>query len=77
MNSSYDFDQDGFISADDVRLLLNHIPLRKVGNISNSKPLLFGCADGLYSEAEGRANDFENQSINRKEIDSFVDQVFE
>jgi hypothetical protein len=50
--------------------VLNHIPLRRA-DIS-----VVESNEGLYTEADGSLNDFENQLTNQKEIKSFVEKVF-
>lgn len=64
----YDFDCDGKISAEDVRLVLNYIPM----NFANNSD-----SEGLYQNIEGRdINDTEREQ-NQQNVANFVKLAFE
>lgn len=65
---TYDFDNDGQISAEDVRLVLNYIPLKTARKEE---------AEGLYQRNEGKdMNDAEREQ-NQQAVARFVGMVFE
>ena len=81
MSVRYDFDRDGFITAEDVRLLLSYIPFRKSkpGCKQNESEIKLGSEEtreGLYDEAEGRNLDFKQRSQNQDEIKQFLNCTF-
>ena len=71
---------DGFISSEDVRLLLSYIPFRKSnsGSGKRSSDAKESCEDreGLYEASEGRNLDFKQRTQNQDEIQSFLDCAF-
>lgn len=85
----YDFDCDGKISADDVRLVLNYIPLVRrenssltVSDSSQERDDLVkkfnACSiqEGLYCSNEGKDMNEEQRIQNQKKIRNFTDAVF-
>lgn len=82
----FDFDCDGKISAEDVRLVLSYIPIRRntssltVDDLSleredcsskNSKQ------EGLYNRSDGKDMNDEERGSNQKQIKQFVSLVFD
>ena len=68
----YDFDQDGKINAEDVRIVLSHIPIKHNTVLSSS---LNSKEEGLISKKEAVSED-ERQS-NSKLIAKFAALVFQ
>lgn len=64
----YDFDNDGKISAEDVRLVLNYIPMNSAGHSDN---------EGLYQRTEGRVMNDTEREQNQQNVANFVRLVFE
>lgn len=75
---SYDFDKNGIVSAEDVRLCLSYIPFRK-GKSSSGKQVndASDIREGLYDVSEGRNIDYKQRTQNQDEIKSFLDFAFD
>lgn len=87
----FDFDQDGKISAEDVRLVLSYIPFRRCkrsslsltedgpssnGNESSFQKNKKVSQEGLYSQQDGKDMNEEERGSNVKKINQFVSLVF-
>lgn len=64
----YDFDRDGFISAQDIKIVLSYVPLiKKKQDESTRSP-----REGTYTQDGGGFNDFEDQVKVQEEIDNML-----
>lgn len=75
----YDFDKDGLISAEDVRLLLSYIPFRRLHNLERKSEIRLGSEEtreGLYDECDGRSLDPKQRTQNQSEINQFLEAAF-
>jgi Ca2+-binding EF-hand superfamily protein len=78
----FDFDCDGKISAEDVKLVLSYIPSRKlnsslsVDDSSNEREKPQPTQEGLYNRSEGKDMGEEERGSNQKQIKQFVTMVF-
>jgi hypothetical protein len=68
----YDFDNDGFITPEDIRIMMSYMPINKDVNVQNAQALIDqrGMQDlgspkrnkeGLYNEDEGKNTNYENR----------------
>lgn len=65
----YDFDRDGYIIPEDVRLILSHVPIENsiVGNLAK---------EGAFTQMGGGAQVFLDRLKNQNEIQNLIDEVF-
>ena len=66
----YDFDKDGFISKEDVRLILSYIPKLKDEDSKIEK-------EGTFSQQDGGEDNFKTRVKIQEEISELLDLVFD
>lgn len=66
----YDFDSDGFISPEDVRLVLSYIPML------NTKDVKTGPKEGIITQKGGGFEDFGDRINTLEEISAMVEACF-
>ena len=69
MLASYDFDRDGYVIPDDVRLILSHIPIENnvVGHVAR---------EGVFTQTGGGSQVFLDRLQNQEEIQNLINEVF-
>ena len=65
----YDFDHDGLISREDIRLVLSFIPTNAGASSPKSQQ------EGKYTKEGGGFEDYQDRLDFQKEIESFMDSV--
>ena len=65
----YDFDQDGKISEEDVRIVLSHIPIKSSHSLDGSKK------EGLMAKCDTLTTKERNQ--NNQQVAQFAKLVFQ
>ena len=84
----YDFDNDGYVTAEDVRIMMSYMPLSQNVTVHAVQALIdqrglqesFSprrAKEGLYEEEEGKNQQYEEHKTNHEEIKIFVDSLFE
>lgn len=65
----YDFDRDGYIIPEDVRLILSHVPIENnvVGHVAR---------EGAFTQTGGGSQVFLDRLQNQTEIQNLIDEVF-
>ena len=65
----YDFDRDGYITKEDVRLILTHIPIctSQTGTIAK---------EGTFTQEGGSQNVFLDRVQTQQEIENLIQNVF-
>jgi hypothetical protein len=82
----YDFDNDGFITAEDVRIMTSYMPFNDELTDKNILPFidekrnnLFSptrAREGLYEDEEGKCIDNEHRMNDQEEIKRYTDTLF-
>lgn len=68
----YDFDRDGFVNKEDIRIVLTFVPVSVLtGQSSGSKD------EGLYSQEGGGGLNFEDRVAAQEEIQNLIEFCFE
>jgi len=67
----YDFDKDGFITRDDAKTLLSHVPLHKKIN-ENPSP-----NEGLFTQSGGGFEDYTDRCESQEELNNLIEICFE
>mmetsp|Transcript_19109 Transcript_19109/g.22031 ORF Transcript_19109/g.22031 Transcript_19109/m.22031 type:complete len:786 (-) Transcript_19109:37-2394(-) len=65
----YDFDKDGYITKEDVRIILSYIPILKEKKEQREK-------EGIYNQEGGGTEDFNMRIKIQEEISSLIDLTF-
>lgn len=65
----YDFNKDGFITKEDVRIILSYIPMLKDDSSKAEK-------EGVFSQEGGGADDYNSRVKIQEEISELLDLVF-
>lgn len=67
--SRYDFDRDGYVIPEDVRLILSHVPIENnvVGHVAR---------EGAFTQTGGGSQVFLDRLQNQTEIQNLIDEVF-
>lgn len=80
----YDFNGDGLISKEDVRIVLSYIPFKRdqVDNFAHQTPQSdtkngTSKKEGLYEQEEGKVLEHKDRVTDQEEIKSFANMVFE
>jgi Ca2+-binding EF-hand superfamily protein len=66
----YDFDQDGFITKEDVRIILSYIPVLRDENAEESEK------EGTFSQGGGGYDEFSTRIQIQEEISDLIELVF-
>ncbi len=66
----YDFDKDGFITPEDVRIILGFVPL------NNLKQINTGPKEGMITSAGGGFEEFDDRIKIQEEIAEMVEACF-
>lgn len=69
MKGRYDFDKDGFITKEDVALLLSYVPIEKSGTKSGNR-------EGQYTLLGGGGEEYADRAESQKELIQLVDVAF-
>lgn len=83
----YDFDNDGLITPEDIRLLMSYMPFKRNTNVMESRGRkrqhmapprrLRSCnVEGLLQEGEGKNIDFNDRMNDQEEIRTFIHNIF-
>ena len=69
VSARYDFDRDGYIIPEDVRLILSHVPIENsvIGNVAR---------EGTFTQMGGGSQVFLDRLQNQTEIQNLIDEVF-
>lgn len=84
----YDFDNDGFVTAEDVRIMMSHMPISQNVTVNEVQDLIdqrglresFSprrAKEGLYDEEEGKNLEYMDKKTSQEEIKKFVDSLFD
>lgn len=66
----YDFDRDGYISKEDVRLILSYVPKLKDEEAKTEK-------EGVFSQEGGGNDDYNTRIEIQQEISQLIDLAFQ
>jgi len=66
----YDFDKDGYISKEDIRLILSHIPIEVLGDRKVE-------GEGKFTQEGGASADYQQRIEMQEEILKFINTCFE
>jgi len=66
----YDFDKDGYITSEDVRIILSYIPMLNLKNVT------LGEKEGQLTQEGGGFEDFSDRLRTQEEISQMVDACF-
>ena len=66
----YDFDNDGYITPEDVRLMLSYLPIKKNGGS------LYTSSEGMLSNEEGSNRKYDERMSEQEDIKQFVHNIF-
>lgn len=67
----YDFDKDGYVTPEDVRIILSYIPMINLKNVK------VGEKEGLLTQEGGGFEDFQDRLRTQGEIQKMVDMCFD
>lgn len=65
----YDFDKDGFVIKEDVRLILSHIPIEQSLDVKQD-------GEGKFTSSGGGSQIFLDRIQSQEEIHNLVEEVF-
>jgi hypothetical protein len=82
----YDFNGDGLISKEDVRIVLSYIPFKRDVTPESTADKLSSMSiqgeakkqkEGLYEQEEGKVLEYKDRVTDQEEIKNFVNMVFD
>jgi hypothetical protein len=84
----YDFNGDGLISKEDVRIVLSYIPFKREVTAESTEEKLSNMSlgpdgvkktskEGLYEQEEGKVLEYKDRVTDQEEIKNFVNMVFD
>ena len=85
----YDFDNDGYVTAEDIRIMLSYMQFNRNVEAKNVQSALearmmspvrggsrFQKQEGLFQEDEGKNVDYKDRLSDQEEIKKFTDDIF-
>lgn len=71
----YNFNNDGFVSKEDIRIMLSYVPFQPEIDDPEADARSHGSkgSEGLYNS---RQLSFERRQADQEEINKFIDQIF-
>jgi len=69
-DSRYDFDQDGLISKEDIRIILSYVPMDQINKAVSKK-------EGKFTQEGGGTSEYEDRIEMQKQILLFLDNCFQ
>eukprot|EP00347_Sterkiella_histriomuscorum_P019499 403341396 len=68
----YDFDSDGYISKEDIRIVLSHVPIQS----ESSKTLPKGIKEGIFTQKGGGFENYQDRINTQSEIMIYIENCF-
>lgn len=86
----YDFDNDGIITPEDIRMIMSYLPFKRNGKLveendqytrgrraSPSRIKSLNKVEGMLQESEGKNVNFSDRINDQEEIKKFIDEIFQ